>query len=319
MGGISYGFFMGQLNPCWEIKLSVRDNFEKWRVLNKRTLVYNSGNFKPEEQLKFGRQTRKPHRLSVKSGLNCFRLRVAATGVDEAEHKKCSLGGCEDEAETLLAQVDRKFLMKITTSPGTFPETAPNPYFLSTRKLLGSRRPTAAPLFYQINVQIARQPVTSPFLQSQEPGAAADRTRRTPWRTLSRQQSTPRRQEERGRGKTKGADIALHELYVVQRFSKFGPVNLVRFTWIIFWIWLSFWTRVRYGISWSSLRTGWRSAAGPLDAPRGAPDGVVAKVDVGRGAIRWLHPVGQLLEVPPHLLHHLGSVGQVVSIYQVHL
>ena len=106
-------------------------------MLNKQTLVYNSGNLKPEEQLKFGRQTRKPDRLSVESSLNYFRLRVTATGVYEAEHKKCSLGGGEDEAKTPLAQVDRKVLMKITTSPGTSPESAPNPYFLSTRKLLG--------------------------------------------------------------------------------------------------------------------------------------------------------------------------------------
>ena len=39
-----------------------------------------------EDQLKFGREVVKPLKLSVKSSLNYFRLRVTTTGVDEVEH-----------------------------------------------------------------------------------------------------------------------------------------------------------------------------------------------------------------------------------------
>ena len=100
-------------------------------------------------------------KLSVRSSLNHFRLQVTATGVDEAEHWRCSVGGYEDEAEAALTQVGRKLWMKITTSSGTFTELPQTPNFFCLVNCSVSRRSTAA-LFFTNLVQIARQSVDEP-------------------------------------------------------------------------------------------------------------------------------------------------------------
>ena len=67
---------------------------------------------KHRDQSRIRSETANILKLSVISSLNHFRLQVTATGVVEAEHKECSQGGCEDRAETTLAQVAKKVLRK---------------------------------------------------------------------------------------------------------------------------------------------------------------------------------------------------------------